>query len=74
MSTIYRLQRPAPAVTSLQFDTYNEAVAYALGNPGLLPTKPYKRILWNAGVPSPTWFVSFGVAFNHAPTYEKIFA
>jgi hypothetical protein len=69
---IYRLKRPAPAITSMQFSSYNKAIEFALDNPGMLPSKPYKRILWNDGVPNPVWFVTFGLARETKPGYEKI--
>lgn len=71
---IYRMKsRPAPAITSLQFGSYNAAILFAQANLGMLPSKPYKRTLWTeSGLPMPTWFITFGLIKDTTPQYEKV--
>jgi hypothetical protein len=51
--------RAKPSYTSLEFATYNEAVAYMSKAAALNPSKPYKRAVFKGEAIRPVWFVTF---------------
>ena len=58
--------RAKPSYVSLEFDSYNAAIAYATKAAGLNPSKPYKRL---KGDSVPVWCVTVRQPRNDRAEY-----
>lgn len=73
MAHIYIIKRAKPAITSFEFATYNDAIAFMRKSEALQPSKPYKRMVSNGAAFNPVWFVTLGGTFrNSKADYIKL--
>jgi hypothetical protein len=70
---IYRLTRPK-GTTTMKFNSYNAAIAFAKGSGLLNPSKPYKRVIHNADGTQVIWCVTLPALKNAKATYTKLAA
>lgn len=68
MATVHIIKPAKPSFRSLEFGSYNEAIAFARKSAALNPSKPYKRI---QGDRAPVWVVSLlnPAAIKSKPEY-----
>ena len=71
MATFRKISVPV-ALTTMQFDTYNDAINFA-SNGGLFkPTKPYKRMISTDTGFLPVWCVTLTASFQPGAKAEYI--
>lgn len=54
MATYRLVKRPQSSIVTVEFDFYNEAIAFMQASKALHPTKPWKRgLMWCVSYPRP---------------------